>query len=230
MLITVKTYPTPAQKGIEVSCTAAITESGEWMRLFPIPFRFLEEDKRFRKYQWIEANVRRAVGDRRPESHNIDIDSIKILTEPMPTDDKWRDRKALVLPLKAHCLCCLERERVERAFPTLGIFKPAAIDSLSIKAREGEWSERELNKLSRTPLFASKPKPRWKLHDHLRRSWKSGEGACGFHLGFGLGLRLSSKRFPIRLPIRSDATNRHVRVTAYRAPIGNWGSSIDIAD
>ena len=55
VLIVVRTYPVPAQKGIEVSCTAAITADGNWMRLFPVPYRFLEEDRRFKKYQWIDV-------------------------------------------------------------------------------------------------------------------------------------------------------------------------------
>jgi hypothetical protein len=38
-LIVVRTYPVPAKKGVEVSCTAAVTEQGEWLRLFPVPYR-----------------------------------------------------------------------------------------------------------------------------------------------------------------------------------------------
>jgi len=48
VLITVRTYPTPARKGVEVSCTAGITDDGKWIRLFPIPYRFLDWDKRFK--------------------------------------------------------------------------------------------------------------------------------------------------------------------------------------
>ena len=56
-LIVVRTYPTPARKGIEVSCTAAITDQGEWLRLFPVPYRFLKLDKRIQKYQWITISL-----------------------------------------------------------------------------------------------------------------------------------------------------------------------------
>ena len=49
-LIVVRTYPTPAKSGAEVSCTAAITDKGEWLRLFPVPWRYLPQDQRFRKY------------------------------------------------------------------------------------------------------------------------------------------------------------------------------------
>jgi hypothetical protein len=53
-LIVVRTYPTPARTGVEVSCTAAITDKGEWLRLFPVPWRLLGTDQRFRKYYWVE--------------------------------------------------------------------------------------------------------------------------------------------------------------------------------
>jgi hypothetical protein len=67
VLITVRTYPVPAKKGIEVSCTAGITDDGKWIRLFPIPYRFLDEDKRFSKYQWIDVDVTKAKDDPRPD-------------------------------------------------------------------------------------------------------------------------------------------------------------------
>ena len=59
ILVVVRTYPAPAKKGVEVSCTAGVTEDGQWIRIFPVPYRFLPADKRFGKYQWIEAKVAR---------------------------------------------------------------------------------------------------------------------------------------------------------------------------
>ena len=84
VLITVRTYPVPARSGIEVSCTAGITAEGEWIRLFPIPYRFLARDQRFAKYQWIDVAVRKAANDARHESYRVDPDSIKILDDPGP--------------------------------------------------------------------------------------------------------------------------------------------------
>src|SRR5438128_2318195 len=116
-LIVVRTYPTPAKKGVEVSCTAAITEKGEWLRLFPVPWRFLPQDQRFRRYQWIEVAVSKA-SDPRPESYKLKSDSIKIVSEPLSTAGAWEARKNVIFPLRAHCLCCLQRQRDERGHPT----------------------------------------------------------------------------------------------------------------
>ncbi len=45
ILVTVKTYPTPAAKYTETVCTAGITEDGEWIRIYPIRYRMLDHDK-----------------------------------------------------------------------------------------------------------------------------------------------------------------------------------------
>lgn len=63
VLIIVRTYPVPAQKGVEVSCTAGVTDDGKWIRLFPLPYRLLEDASKFAKYQWITVNVTKAKGD-----------------------------------------------------------------------------------------------------------------------------------------------------------------------
>ena len=52
ILILVKTYPTPSTKYIETVCTAGIREDGSWIRIFPIPFRTLDDYQKYRKYQW----------------------------------------------------------------------------------------------------------------------------------------------------------------------------------
>ena len=119
VLITVRTYPTPAQKGVEVSCTAGITDQNEWIRLFPIPYRYMDYDQRFRKYEWIDLRVRKA-SDFRRESYNPDVDSIKRSEWISSGKNKWAERKEIVYPLASHCLCCLKDERKKnKKFPTL---------------------------------------------------------------------------------------------------------------
>lgn len=154
ILIVVRTYPAPSKKSAEASCTAGITDDGKWIRLFPIPYRFLEPDKQFAKYQWIEAMVRKA-SDARPESFNIDVDSIKILSSPLPTDDGWRERKGKVLPLAAHCLCCLKEERDRTGKPTLGLIKPAVIERFIIEKGDDAWTPTQLEMLRQGHLFNS---------------------------------------------------------------------------
>jgi hypothetical protein len=157
-LIVVRTYPVPAATGVEVSCTAAITENGEWLRLFPIPYRFLDQDQRFSKYQWIEASMAKATKDPRPESHKLNSATIKIVSPILPTTNEWRARKKFVFPLKAHCLCCLKKEQVAKGYPTLGIFQPRDIKRLVIKPAAPDWTESQKSVLRQKHLFQAGPK------------------------------------------------------------------------
>lgn len=156
VLIVVKTYPTPARRGVEVSCTAGITEDGKWIRLFPLPFRFLQGERQFKKYQWIEVAVAKA-SDPRSESYIVDLDSITVLSGPLPTSHAWQARKDIVLPLLAPSLCHLARMRKETG-TTLGIFKPKEIKEFVIEPEEPSgWTEEELAILSQESMFDRKP-------------------------------------------------------------------------
>ncbi|HTM25636.1 MAG TPA: hypothetical protein VL225_10620 [Vicinamibacterales bacterium] len=156
-LIVVRTYPTPAKKGIEVSCTAAITAAGEWLRLFPVPYRFLDKEQRFRKYQWVDARVEKA-SDARPESFKLIYpDPIRVVSETLPTDNRWLERRRIVDPLKGHCLCCLQKQRRERGSPTLGIFKPRRITRLLIEQDAATWTDEQLQILRQQHLFRDAP-------------------------------------------------------------------------
>jgi hypothetical protein len=157
-LIVVRTYPTPAKKGVEVSCTAAITDQGRWLRLFPVPYRFLAQDQRFRKYQWVNVNVEKAP-DGRPESYKLlQPDPIEIVTEPLPTTNYWQARKDIVLPLRRDSLCCIQREQVERGSPTLGIFRPREITRLILEPDTPCWTDEQLQILRQQRLFGTGPK------------------------------------------------------------------------
>jgi hypothetical protein len=152
-LVVVRTYPIPAMTGVEVSCTAAISDKGDWLRLFPVPYRFLDDDKRFRKYQWIQVEVTKA-SDARPESFHLqNAASIQILTEPLPTEQNWQLRKDIVVPLRSPSLCHLQREQQRNGFPTLGIFKPKAIRRLKIESEDPHWSDAQLVALRQGQMF-----------------------------------------------------------------------------
>jgi|LSQX01.3.fsa_nt_gb hypothetical protein len=99
ILITVKTYPTPANKYIETVCTAGLTESGEWIRLYPIRFRMLDEEKQFKKFDWIEVEVeKRSINkDRRPESYICNSDSIRIIGHLDTGGGHWPLRRTVCL-------------------------------------------------------------------------------------------------------------------------------------
>ena len=171
VLITVRTYPVPAQAGVEVSCTAGITAEGEWIRLFPIPYRFLAQDQRFTKYQWIDVDVVKATNDVRPESYHVNPDSIRILDDPIPLTS-WIAKKEYVAPLQSPSMEHLAKARNEHKHPTLGIFKPKDILKLEIQREsEPDWTAAQLTKLRQIPMFGRLPRSelvkipyRWVYH------------------------------------------------------------------
>jgi hypothetical protein len=76
-LICVKTYPEYSITYTETVCTAAVLrKTGQLIRLFPIPFRYLLGEHQFKKYQWVQAKIKKNTKDGRPESYRIENDSI----------------------------------------------------------------------------------------------------------------------------------------------------------
>jgi hypothetical protein len=157
VLITVKAYPAPARRTVEVSCTAGITEEGKWIRLL-IPYRLLEFTRRFAKYQWISGAVTKSTRDPRQESYNVDLDSLRVIGPPLSTSNRWQARKQVVSPLLSPSLCHLIRTRHETG-TTLGIFKPKEISRLIIQPEEEpNWTAEQLRILSQESMFGLKPR------------------------------------------------------------------------
>ncbi len=183
-LIVVRTYPVPDALGIESSCTAGITDRGEWLRLFPVPWRLLKKGQQFRKYEWVRVNVTKAIEDSRVESYRLRPDGIEILTDQLSTANAWKSRKEIVFPLRAHCLCCLTRQRDAQQYPTLGIFRPASITRLRITpADPPAWTKAELDMLRQRHLFAEAPKQELeKIPFVFRYDFRCSEDACPGHM------------------------------------------------
>jgi hypothetical protein len=71
LLITVKAAPNPSAKHGETVCVGALSvDPGRrgWIRLYPIHFRDLDDDNKFRKYDIVTVDALPAIQDRRPES------------------------------------------------------------------------------------------------------------------------------------------------------------------
>lgn len=154
-LILTKTYPTPSTKYRETTCVAAFTRAGELRRLFPVPFRLLEGDQQFKRWEWVRMKSSRKSSDRRPESRKIEIDSIIRLDESMGTEHGWRDRLKLVDPHVLSDPGALEARR-ERSGETFGFVRPTRCRELEITAvADREWTHDELAKLSADGLFDS---------------------------------------------------------------------------
>jgi len=148
ILILCKTYPSPSAGHAETSCVAGVTEQGEMRRLFPVPFRLIQDAKQFKKWQWITARVEKARSDHRPESHRVFIDTIACEDTPISTRDHWRDRRPWIerIPLFED-FNDLEAARLDRRI-TLALLRPKRVVGLDLKAVDNpDWTEDERAKL-----------------------------------------------------------------------------------
>jgi hypothetical protein len=172
ILIAVKTYPTLSKKYIELACTAGFRENGEWIRIYPVKFRLLNEDNRYKKYQWIEADVARNTGDIRPESFRVlDADTIRLMEE-VGTEREWSDRRQLILDKNK--IYTNRDEIVDLAHEnklSLVIFKPTEIVDFIAEPADRVWAPSKLdavlNSLKQQDLFGDQNLEEFKIMPKL---------------------------------------------------------------
>jgi len=140
VLIAVKTYPVLSQKHIELVCTAGFREDGSWIRIYPSPFRFLEDQHRYSKYQWIELDLKRNMKDPRPESYSpTNIDNIK-LGEKVDTARAWEERRKFILDnniVYTNLNEALAGPKSNRF--SFAIFKPTQILGFKVEEAPRDW-------------------------------------------------------------------------------------------
>lgn len=143
ILIWGKTRPELSKSYREIVCTGGVFEdTGRLVRLYPIPLRYMDDEKIFVKYQWIEASVTRSE-DPRPESHKIRYDDIKVL-EKIPTRaGDWSAREKWILhPDNVFQSVEALQERNQKDHTSLGLIKPASISDIQAeKVAEKEKAE-----------------------------------------------------------------------------------------
>jgi hypothetical protein len=142
ILITVKAYPNPSDsmKYSETVCCAGIDLSNfQWIRLYPVPFRDLEENKKFPKYSIIEAVCGKS-DDKRPESYRIREDSISVI-EHLDTRNHWARRKSIVfrLPIKSQCRAIIDQKELNSSF---AMIKPRNITFSSERKTKSDSQKR----------------------------------------------------------------------------------------
>lgn len=146
ILILAKTYPSPSAKYMETACVAGISEEGEMIRLYPVPFRLMEKSQQFKKYHWIECLLDKANHDHRHESHKILLsdDSPKIISHL----EKWYQRMPIIEKIPTFNTFQELAKAQEKTGISLALLKPHTIQSLEIsKEHEPHWSKEELDKL-----------------------------------------------------------------------------------
>jgi len=152
ILILAKTYPSPSAQYMETSCVAGISEQAVMRRLYPVPFRMIEDGQQFKKWQWIEVRVEKANKDHRPESHKVYVDTISCgnvidAKWEWAARSEWLDKIPSFQSFEA-----LDAARLSEGL-SIALLRPKSVLGLDVvKARNPKWTEDEKEKLAREQM------------------------------------------------------------------------------
>lgn len=139
ILVTVKAYPEKSRKHGTAVCTAGITDDGEWIRLYPMPYTsFLGADK-IQRYDWIEAECEKVIDEKlgRKESYRVRDGSVRIVDRSLSLSKisgkaPWEKRNSIILPRIDPSLEFLEQQFQEDK-TSLGLIKPSEVRNFYIR-------------------------------------------------------------------------------------------------
>jgi hypothetical protein len=159
ILITVLTYPLPSRSYDELVCTAGILEDGSWIRIYPVPFKFLIESKGQGwfdnyKYTLIELDLKKRTDDFRPESHSPADYNFKDLNvlHRIDTKNKWALRRQYCLKNVYTNLTQLIDDSKAPNNVSLATFQPATIKEFIVEPDDREWKPAWMAQLQQLSL------------------------------------------------------------------------------
>ena len=155
VLITVTTYPLPSRSYDELVCTAGVFENSAWIRIYPVPFQFLE----YRKWEWIELELdpHKSSDDFRPESYrpkHPDLGDLVVIRK-LGTEQVWHERKQACLKKIYTNLRTLINDSKDPQNVSLAAFKPRRLLKFIVEADDREWKEQWLEQLKQVDMFTA---------------------------------------------------------------------------
>lgn len=155
VFITVKTYPQPSSRYGELVCTAGLLNGEQWIRIYPVPFRFLQDSQQYPKYSWITLDLQRREQDFRPESYrpHRGIDELIQVGDKLGTQNAWAERKNLVLKEVFTSMKELIARAKSEGFKSLATLKPAEIVDFVIEETDRDWNEKFIAQNQQGDIF-----------------------------------------------------------------------------
>jgi hypothetical protein len=143
--ITVKTYPTISKEYSELVCTAGVLEDGSWIRLYPVPFRRLDIEQKYKKYTWIEVDVTRNTADFRPETYRPILTTLAVDKQVKGRKIDWEERRSIVFKNKKVYTDLQEIIDIAKKDRTsLAVFKPAKLLDFIVEPTQRDWDANKL--------------------------------------------------------------------------------------
>lgn len=175
VLITVKAAPNPSEQYGETVCVAGLRldpDQGGWVRLYPVNFRELDSESRFRKYDVVSVVAVPNFRDPRAESWRPQIGTLAVERHLPP----WRPRQVHIDDYVTGSMCeLIAAARQSAAARSLAAIRPRRVLGLDIEPH-GSWTAEEQRKISRymdqleLPGLASRV-PRTALEAPRFRGW-----------------------------------------------------------
>jgi hypothetical protein len=149
-IILVKASPQIGRRHGETVCCAGINDKGEWVRLYPVSFRTLDQARQFRRWDRIRFRSKKPQDDTRPESLRVDHQSIEIIGELKP-----KERLNFLARLEVSSINAVKAEG-----KTLALLRPKNLTFL-IERKSTEALQEEKAKFqalaAQTDLFNTSP-------------------------------------------------------------------------
>lgn len=73
-----KAQPHRSSKYFETVCCAGVGRDGKWRRQYPVPFRILADNQKFKRWDWISYRYTTSPDDKRAESQKVVPESVEV--------------------------------------------------------------------------------------------------------------------------------------------------------
>jgi hypothetical protein len=197
-LIIGRAYPEPSKKYIETVCTGAITEDGQLLRLYPISWRYLDENQQYRLWTWAKFDIRRSCDDKRKESYRVREETITVLSYVESPAERFSLLQRGIFP---------DRETLERQYredwTSIGLVEIEMVDFRTTKPRT-DWAQAkpyikqshlyvDVKPLEQSPIdlklrFRCKNNPSCRTHFCRLIGWEYMEAFRNFRITYGSDL------------------------------------------
>lgn len=77
-IILIKAQPHRSSKYFETVCCAGVGRDGKWRRQYPVPFRILDGEQKFRRWDWIKYDYVDGKDDKRVESQKVLANTLEV--------------------------------------------------------------------------------------------------------------------------------------------------------
>ena len=197
VLIIGRASPEPSKKHIETVCTGGITEDGEVLRLYPIPLRYLEKEKRYKLWTWAKFDVQKNPDDKRKESYRVKDGSIQVLGDVKDRSERFALLEKAVFS---------DRETLDdlyhKDWTSIGVIEIELLDFFKQTQRKN-WDKdkpyikqfhlyEQVKPLEQLPIemrlkFRCKNNPSCKTHESALIGWQYMEAFRKFREKYGSG-------------------------------------------